>query len=64
MRRGYRRVRGDFPPYRGRSRPGAADPIGVEREALLAALRGYFAQRRFEANWDAIKRHGRRRRWW
>jgi uncharacterized protein len=55
MRRGYRRVVGDFAPYR-------ADleleprPIGVERDGLLTALRGYFTHRGFDANWDAIKR--------
>ena len=55
MRRGYRRVRGDFTPY-------LADleleqrPINVSREPLLAALRGYFTQRGIDANWDAIKR--------
>ena len=31
-------------------------PIGVSRETLLAALRGYFTHRGFDANWDAIKR--------
>ena len=30
--------------------------IGVEREAMLAALRGYFSRRGFEANWEAIRR--------
>jgi uncharacterized protein len=55
MRRGYRRVRADFAPF-------AADldlppaSIGAERETLLAALRGYFARRKFEANWDAVRR--------
>jgi Lon protease-like protein len=55
IRRGYRRVRGDFTPY-------LADldlehrPVGVSREPLLAALRGYFTQRGIDANWDAIKR--------
>ena len=55
MHRGYRRVRGDFAPYR-------ADldldtrPIGIERDTLITALRGYFAHRGFDANWDAIKR--------
>lgn len=55
MRRGYRRVRGDFTPY-------LADldleehPIGVGRDAVLAALRGYFTHRGFDANWDAIRR--------
>ena len=56
MRRGYRRVRGDFTPYladldlRPHGRSASA------REALLAALRGYFAHRGIEANWNAIKR--------
>jgi uncharacterized protein len=55
MRRGYRRVNADFTPF-------VADlnlepqAIGVARDALLAALRGYFTQRGFDANWDAIKR--------
>jgi Lon protease-like protein len=55
IRRGYRRVRGDFTPY-------LADldlehrPVGVSREPLLAALRAYFTQRGIDANWDAIKR--------
>ena len=61
MRRGYRRV----VPRRFRRRispisTGAA-PIGVDREALLAALRAYFARRGFEANWDAIEAHAGRR---
>ena len=30
-------------------------PIGVAREALLAALRGYFTRRGFDANWEAIR---------
>jgi uncharacterized protein len=55
MGRGYRRVRGDFSPYLAdlETTPG---PIGVEREALLTALQGYFARRNFEANWDAVRR--------
>jgi uncharacterized protein len=54
-RRGYRRVRGDFAPY-------LADldleprAIGMERDTLVTALRGYFTHRGFDANWDAIKR--------
>ena len=54
MRRGYRRVRGDFAPYLA-DLDLEARPIGVSRETLLAALRGYFTHRGFEANWDAIK---------
>jgi Lon protease-like protein len=55
MRRGYRRVVGDFTQY-------IADlelepqPIGLARDTLLTALRGYFTHRGFDANWDAIKR--------
>ena len=55
MRRHYRRVRGDFASYAADLDP-ALSPIGVERETLLAALRGYFARRKFEANWDAVRR--------
>jgi Lon protease-like protein len=55
MRRGYRRVRADFSRF-----PNDLDltsqPIGVEREALLATLRTYFARRNVDANWDAIRR--------
>jgi Lon protease-like protein len=53
-RHGYRRVRGDF--------SGFADDLALERpnvdigrEALLAALRGYFARRHIDANWEAIR---------
>ncbi len=55
MGRGYRRVRGDFSRFLAdlETAPG---PIAVEREALLTALRGYFARRSFEANWDAVRR--------
>jgi Lon protease-like protein len=55
MGRGYRRVRGDFSPY-GADLEAGPDSIGVEREALLTTLRGYFARRNFEANWDAVRR--------
>jgi Lon protease-like protein len=55
MRRGYRRVAGDFSRF-----PTDLDldphPIGIEREALLAALRAYFTRRNVDANWDAIRR--------
>jgi Lon protease-like protein len=55
MRRGYRRVVGDFAPYRADLEL-EPQPIGVERDGLLTALRGYFTHRGFDANWDAIKR--------
>jgi Lon protease-like protein len=54
MQRGYRRVRGDFAPYLADLE--APPPIGIDREALLDTLRGYFSQRGFEADWNAIKR--------
>ena len=55
MRRGYRRVRGDFSPFTV-DLDLASRPIGVEREALVTALRSYFTHRGINANWDAIKR--------
>jgi uncharacterized protein len=51
---GYRRVRGDFSQYTGDlllNRPQA----DIERDKLLTALRGYFARRNVEANWEAIR---------
>jgi len=55
MVRGYRRVRGDFSAYVG-DLDLSPRAIGADREAILAALRGYFARRQFEASWDAIRR--------
>jgi Lon protease-like protein len=55
MRRGYRRVRGDFSAFPA-DLDLASRPIGVEREALVTALRSYFTHRGINANWDAIKR--------
>jgi uncharacterized protein len=54
MRRGYRRVRGEFAPYRTDLHL-ESQPITVRRATLLAALRGYFAHRGIDANWDAVK---------
>ncbi len=54
-RRGHRRVRADytsFPTDLDLSR----EPTGVEREALLIALKAYFTGQKFDANWDAIRR--------
>jgi Lon protease-like protein len=53
-RNGYRRVRGDFSSYTADltlTRP----QVEIEREKLLTALRGYFARRAIDANWEAIK---------
>ena len=55
MRRGYRRIRGDFGPWLP-DLDLSPSPLGVEREALLTALRSYFAGRNIDANWDAIRR--------
>jgi Lon protease-like protein len=54
MRRGYRRVIGDFSRYRAdMNQPN--DTV-IDRDGMLDALRGYFAQRGVEPNWDAINR--------
>jgi len=55
MRRGYRRVRADMAPF-GADLDLEAPVTAVPREAMLAALRGYFTHRSIDANWDAIKR--------
>lgn len=54
MRRGYRRVIGDFSRYRADMND--PDDISIDRSGLLDALRGYFAHRGIEPNWDAINR--------
>jgi Lon protease-like protein len=54
VRRGYRIVRGDLSHYvedLTLDRP----PVGIEREAILSALRAYFTRRSVDANWDAIR---------
>ena len=54
MRRGYRRVRGDFSQFLADivlDRPQA----DIERDAILTALRSYFARRNVDANWEAIR---------
>jgi Lon protease-like protein len=54
-RRGYRRVRGDVAAFLG-DLDLSPQPINLERDILLTALRSYFTHRGVEANWDAIKR--------
>ena len=54
-RRGYRWVRADFSAFASDLDP-TPQPNGVEREALLSALRAYFTGQRIDANWDAIQR--------
>ncbi|WP_428489617.1 LON peptidase substrate-binding domain-containing protein [Rhodopila sp.] len=54
--RGYRRVRGDFSRYfNDMDMDMALATAEIEREKLLTALRGYFARRNVDANWDAIR---------
>jgi Lon protease-like protein len=52
MVRGYRRVRGDFSRFAADL--AEPDAHGLDRKALLEALRDYFSRRGFDANWDAI----------
>ena len=54
MRRGYRRVRADYAGFEGDLDLGPR-PGGVDRAALLGALRPFFRARGIEANWDAIE---------
>jgi uncharacterized protein len=55
MHHGYRRVRGDYSRYVS-DLDQSPQPIAVEREKLVEALRGYFARREVDANWEAIRR--------
>ena len=50
--RGYRRVRADLSRYAADLQE--AESSEIDRERLLAALRGYFQARGFDANWEAI----------
>ncbi|HBK07486.1 MAG TPA: peptidase S16 [Acetobacteraceae bacterium] len=54
MRRGYRRVRGDFCQYWGDLETDRA-PAEIGRDKILAALRAYFTRRSVDANWEAIR---------
>jgi Lon protease-like protein len=54
MRHGYRRVIGDFSRYRADMNE--PNDTAIDRDGMLDALRGYFAQRGVEPNWDAINR--------
>ncbi len=55
MQRGYRRVRADFSAFTG-DLDRDAQPIGVERDMILAALHDYFTRAGIDANWDVIRR--------
>jgi len=54
MRRGYRRVRADYAPFRD-DLDLSIPPPQVDRPALLAALRPFFRARGIEANWEAVE---------
>jgi Lon protease-like protein len=54
MRRGYRRVRADYAPFRG-DLDLSERPSGLDRAALMGALRPFFRARGIEANWDAVE---------
>jgi uncharacterized protein len=54
MRRGYRRVIGDFSRFQADMND--PDDTAIDREGMIEALRGYFAHRQIEPNWDAINR--------
>ena len=53
LRRGYRRVSGNFSRFMGDLEPPAQSL--PPREPLLAALRAYFTANGFDANWEAIE---------
>jgi hypothetical protein len=55
IRRGYRRVIGDFTPFTADLAP-LSTHTGHKQDELLDALRPYFAMHRIDANWDAIER--------
>ena len=54
MRRGYRRVRADYAPFRA-DLDLAERPSALDRAALMDALRPFFRARGIEANWDAME---------
>ena len=54
LRRGYRRVRPDYAGFEA-DLDLAERPAGIDRAALLAALRPFFRARGIEANWEAIE---------
>jgi Lon protease-like protein len=54
LRRGYRLVRGDVSRFMDDLTVERA-PVPIERDKILAALRGYFGRRNVDANWEAIR---------
>jgi uncharacterized protein len=55
MRRGYRRVRADYTPFRA-DLDLSERPSALDRAALFGALRPFFKVRGIEANWDAVEK--------
>ena len=55
VRRGYRRVRADYAPFRADLDLSPERPSGLDRAALVEALRPFFRLRGIEANWDAME---------
>lgn len=58
-RDGYRRIRPDYAPFDAdlnRTTAAAGQMPGLDRPALLDALRAYFRAKGIEANWEAIDR--------
>jgi uncharacterized protein len=54
--RGYRRVIPDWRPFHDDL--GGVDDPGIDRERLLAVLRGYFTGKGIKADWEVIERLG------
>ena len=54
-RRGYRRVRADFFAAQADLAPPTPPPAD-QRNALLAALKDYFARANIDANWETVRR--------
>ncbi len=55
IRHGYRRISGDFSPFKDDLSPPPSS-IGLKRAELLGALRPFFTMHDIDANWEAIER--------
>jgi Lon protease-like protein len=55
IRHGYRRITGDFTPFKDDLSPPPGS-IGLKRAELLGALRPFFTMHDIDANWEAIER--------
>ncbi len=52
--RGYRRIIADWTPFHGDLERNS-DP-GIDRDRLLASLKGYFSRKGIKADWEAIEK--------